>query len=398
MTSKWPKTQLGDVCQVIAGQSPDGQHYNDVGEGLPFYQGKKEFGFKFLGEPRVWTRQTTKSANAGDIVMSVRAPVGPVNIVSEKSCIGRGLAALQVKPELDRDFLYHFLDMSQDKLMSNEGTVFPSINKAQIEAIELPLPPLDEQKRIVAKLDETLADLDKVTANAKGSLEEIDALWSSYLSEVFYSTSNYTEKPTESTWTSEKLQNVCAFFNDGNWIESKDQSDEGYRLIQTGNIGEGIYKSNDHRARYVSKETFEKLKCTEVFPGDVLISRLPDPIGRACRVPEMLEPCITGVDCTILRFKDDVIPELFVYFSQTSNYLDAVKKMAGGTTRQRISRKNLGEIEFAIPPIEDQKQIITRLDAQQKLLEEMRNVKRKTLRDSEHLRSSILAAAFAGDF
>ena len=83
-----------------------------------------------------------------------------------------------------------------------------------------------------------------------------------------------------------RLEEICTVFTDGDWIESKDQSDDGIRLVQTGNIGEGIYLEKEARAKYISEETFEKLKCTEIFPGDILVSRLPDPVGRACIIPE----------------------------------------------------------------------------------------------------------------
>ena len=82
------------------------------------------------------------------------------------------------------------------------------------------------------------------------------------------------------------LSSLCATFIDGDWIESKDQSDNGIRLIQTGNVGFGFFKGREDKSRYITEETFKKLNCTEVVPGDILISRLPDPIGRACIVPE----------------------------------------------------------------------------------------------------------------
>ena len=184
-TSKWPNIALGEVCNVVAGQSPDGQNYNDMGEGTPFYQGKKEFGLKFLGAPKVWTRQVTKTANAGDIVMSVRAPVGPVNLVNENCCIGRGLAALQVRSNLNRDFLYYFLEMSQEDLLSNEGTVFPSINKKQIESISLPFPQLDEQRRIVVKLDDLKEQIDSLRKTKQDKIRQANSLRSSILSAAF---------------------------------------------------------------------------------------------------------------------------------------------------------------------------------------------------------------------
>ena len=98
-----------------------------------------------------------------------------------------------------------------------------------------------------------------------------------------------------------RLEDICTVFTDGDWIESKDQADEGIRLIQTGNIGMGAYLEKEEKAKYISEETFNKLKCTEIFSGDILVSRLPEPVGRACIIPEKKERMITAVDCTIVR-------------------------------------------------------------------------------------------------
>lgn len=103
------RVSLGSVAVVVAGQSPEGRFYNTAGNGLPFYQGKKDFGDKFISPPSVWTSQTTKIANPNDILMSVRAPVGPVNIATQRCCIGRGLAAIRAGDLLNRNFLYYQL-------------------------------------------------------------------------------------------------------------------------------------------------------------------------------------------------------------------------------------------------------------------------------------------------
>ncbi|OQX24014.1 MAG: restriction endonuclease subunit S, partial [Desulfobacteraceae bacterium IS3] len=90
MKKNWEMKKLGEICTVIAGQSPEGRFYNESGDGLPFYQGKKEFGERYIGKPTTWTSKITKEAVKGDILMSVRAPVGPINFATEKICIGRG--------------------------------------------------------------------------------------------------------------------------------------------------------------------------------------------------------------------------------------------------------------------------------------------------------------------
>ena len=98
------------------------------------------------------------------------------------------------------------------------------------------------------------------------------------------------------------LADVCEVFADGDWVESKDQSPNGIRLIQTGNVGQGVFKARSEKARYISEATFKRLRCTEIFEGDCLISRLPDPVGRSCILPDTGERMITAVDCTIVRF------------------------------------------------------------------------------------------------
>ena len=164
-------------------------------------------------------------------------------------------------------------------------------------------------------------------------------------------------------WEIKTLEKVCQVFADGDWIESKDQSEDGIRLIQTGNIGEGIFKDRADKARYISEATFRRLRCTEIFEGDCLISRLPDPVGRSCILPNMNERMITAVDCTILRFDTKkVIPIFFNYYSQSDNYLAAVFTECTGTTRTRISRSNLGLISIPIPPLDEQQRIVRLLD------------------------------------
>lgn len=160
-----------------------------------------------------------------------------------------------------------------------------------------------------------------------------------------------------------KIGAVCRIIVDGDWIESKDQSECGIRLIQTGNIGIGEYWDKCNRAKYISAETFERLKCTEVLPGDILISRLPDPIGRACAVPEYVGKAITAVDCTIVRLDNSLCDaNYFINYTQSVRYGNELSKFLAGTTRTRISRKNLEKIEIPLPPLDEQRKIAAVLD------------------------------------
>ena len=153
-----------------------------------------------------------------------------------------------------------------------------------------------------------------------------------------------------------KLSSLCSTFVDGDWIESKDQSEFGIRLIQTGNVGNGFFKDKEDKSRYISEETFDNLHCTEIYPGDILVSRLPDPIGRACIIPQGLGRTITAVDCTIIRLKDIILPDYFIAYTMTPSYVAQINEVTTGTTRRRVSRANLGNILVPCPSIAKQKQ------------------------------------------
>jgi type I restriction enzyme, S subunit len=150
-------------------------------------------------------------------------------------------------------------------------------------------------------------------------------------------------------------------FIDGDWIESKDIIfDEGIRYITTGNIGEGKYK--EQGSSFISEETFSELNCTEVFPGDLLISRLNKPIGRSCIVPDLGNRIVTSVDNVIFRPKEKYLKSYLNFLMNNPKYSDYTELIARGATMQRISRGLLAEIKLPVPPLFEQIAIANYLD------------------------------------
>ena len=205
MSEGWEIKKLGDVCEVIAGQSPKSQFYNEDKVGLPFYQGKKEFQKKYIGEPTKWTSKITKEALEDDILMSVRAPVGPVNFSTQKCCIGRGLAAIRSSELIDKDYCFYYLQSKEDELIGNSGAVFNSINKTQIGNIPIPIPPLQEQKQIVAILDKAFAAIDQAQVNIERNIENAIELFQSKLNAIF----NPPKPEALEGWEKKTLGEIC---------------------------------------------------------------------------------------------------------------------------------------------------------------------------------------------
>jgi len=196
------------------------------------------------------------------------------------------------------------------------------------------------------------------------------------------------------SWKKTLLKDVCKVFADGDWIESKDQSSEGIRLVQTGNIGFGYFKDKEDKSRYISEKTFHRLNCTEILPGDLLVSRLPDPVGKSCIIPEINSKMITGVDCTIIRPKDNLLSNFLCYFQMSDKYLKDVQSGVSGATRQRISRKNLGLIEIPLPSLPEQQHIVAILEEAFATIAKAKANAQQNLKNAKELFESYLQGVF----
>ncbi len=180
---------------------------------------------------------------------------------------------------------------------------------------------------------------------------------------------------SSSTFPFAKIKDISISIEDGDWIESKDQSEKGIRLIQTGNIGMGQFKDKIDKSRFISEETFKNLKCRELNEGELLVSRLPDPVGRTCMVPKGMGKMITSVDVSIIKFNEEVIiPKYFLFNTLSNRYYENIKKYITGSSRDRISRKNLMEVEIPLPQIEVQEEIVKELEQYQKIIDGAKQV------------------------
>lgn len=199
-----------------------------------------------------------------------------------------------------------------------------------------------------------------------------------------------TDQFTNQKWPMVELGKLAKVFTDGNWIESKDQSENGIRLIQTGNIGFGEYLDKSGKTRFISEETFKRLNCTEVFANDILVSRLPDPVGRTCIVPKLDVRMITAVDCTIIRFDEKkIIPKYFLYFSKSERYFNELSRYLTGSSRQRISRSNLAKIKIPLPPLNVQKEILEQIEVKQNAINHAKAIIKDLERERRYFDQSL---------
>ena len=371
----WEMKKLGEVCTVIAGQYPEGIYYNSEGNGLPFYQGKKEFRLKYIGEPTCWTSKITKEAEANDILMSVRAPVGPVNFATQKVCIGRGLAVIRVGKKIYNVYLFNYLLKHENEIIGNEGAVFNSINKSQIESIEIPLPPLEEQQRIVAKLDEAFEAIEKTKANAEQNLKNTKELFDSYLHSIFENKGK--------DWEIKKINEICTLINGRAYNKQELLSEGKYRVLRVGNF----FTNNNWF--YSNLELSEEKYCDE---GDLLYA------WSASFGPRVWE----GEKVIYHYHIWKVIPNLNLISKEFLYILlewdkESIKKAQGtGTTMMHVSKGSMEARLIPLPPIAEQQSIVQKLDALSSETKKLEAIYRKKLEDLEELKKSILQKAFCG--
>ena len=188
-------------------------------------------------------------------------------------------------------------------------------------------------------------------------------------------------------WEQRKLSTLCDKFTDGDWIEAKDQSDSGVRLVQTGNVGVAEYLDKPNNKKWISEETFERLHCEEVYPEDILISRLPEPAGRACIMPDLGTKMITAVDCTIVRASKNISSKFLLQYLSSQAYFNEVNTCLAGGTRQRISRSNLANFDVPVSSNKVEQDAIGNLlctldyliTLHQRKLEKLKNIKKSML-------------------
>ena len=187
MSSSWKVQKLDEVAPINMGQSPPGESYNTFGDGIPLLNGPTEFGEKYP-TPVQWTTAPTKLCKPGDILLCVRgATTGRLNWADKEYCIGRGLAALTPNPKVCvPEYVYHFVEtQTQEMLGLAAGSTFPNLPGAKLKVLEISIPPVPQQRRVVAYLDSLEANVEGLKQLQKQTAAELDALLPSILDKAF---------------------------------------------------------------------------------------------------------------------------------------------------------------------------------------------------------------------
>lgn len=253
-----------------------------------------------------------------------------------------------VSHDVDPQYVAHFMRspayLEAAPIDATPGQL-PRIRTAEVLSVPIALPPIAEQRRIAVRLSDQLAHSGRARQAAIKRRSAVADLRESIVTSAF-AASEEVRVPARELGT----------LQDGDWILNADYSMDGVRLFQVGDVGRGDLRPKSNR--FISLERASELKCTMLNPGDILISRMPDPIGRACLVPDLGYLAITAVDVTIFRPNEKVLDREFaLLFMNSQKWLQMAAAKASGATRARISRTNLELLEIPVPALSAQRRL-----------------------------------------
>ena len=344
---------LKDLVDIQMGQSPDSKFYNNDKIGLPFYQGKADFG-RISPIPKIWCSKSKKEAKPNDILISVRAPVGDLNINNEQSCIGRGLAAITCKSDVDMMYLYYHLKYLKPQLRHiSTGSTFESINRSQLEKLIIDYKPYLEQ----IKISNILQVVQRQIEVREKLLRLYDLLIKSRFDEFNKNNNNVKVLKLEVLCTSIVRGPFGSALKVENFVK---KSDTSVKVYEQSNA---IQRSAAIGSRYISREHYESLRRFKCKPGDIIMS-CSGTIGKLFILPNDAEEGIINQALCKFTLGKELLPEVFLLYM---DILIGNIETKGSGIKNISAVKFIKNLEIPVPPIGIQSKLLFELNQINKL-------------------------------
>ena len=360
----WEVARLGETADLIMGQSPPSSTYNTEMKGLPFLQGKADFG-DIHPNPTKWCSQPLKIAKPNDVLVSVRAPVGDVNLADKEYCIGRGLASIRVRTKLvDAHFIYYYLIFSKEKLQAKgAGSTFQSINKDILQRFPVPLPPLPEQQAI--------AEILRAVQRAKEATERVIAALRELKKSLMRHLFTHGPVPVDQAdrvalretelgslpegWEVARLGDLFEI-QQGKALSPKARAGARKRpFLRTANVLWGRIDLSALDEMHFEKEEEKRLA---LIPGDLLVCEGGD-VGRTALWEGQLPLMLYQNHLHRLRAaRADIAPLFYMYWMQAAwTLFDIYGGTGNRTTIPNLSKSRLAALLAPLPPLPEQQAI-----------------------------------------
>lgn len=351
--------RLDSFCTINMGQSPDSSTYNENKNGIPFFQGNTDFG-EFYPTVRMWCSKPTKIAHEGDILISVRAPIGALNFANCECCIGRGLASLKANDaRCIQKYLWYALESKVGELNAKgTGSTFKAISKSVLSETEIPLPSLEEQQKIAAVLDK----VSELIAKRRQQLDKLDLLEKARFVEIFCN-------PIENAnWEFVNMADISTDMRTGPFgsaLRHNEFVETGIFVLGIDNAVENRFTYN--RMRYITEEKYEQLKRYTVRPGDVIIT-IMGTVGRSAVIPDNIPKAINTKHLACLTINRSKAQPMFVCcaFQMHPEIRQQLTGQAKGAIMDGLNLTIIKKLSFKLPPLEIQNEFVKFFGATEK--------------------------------
>jgi type I restriction enzyme S subunit len=402
----WRSEKLGELCQIELGKTPsrrEKRYWDEDKTGgnvwlsiadMPLdsratvFDSKEYLSSEGAAVSKVVPKET--------LIVSFKLSLGRVAITKRDLYTNEAIAALYIKDDtlLLRDYLLWYLTFFDwDAAAGSDVKVKgKTLNKAKLKEIDVFLPEVEEQKRIVAILDEAFADIDKARALMERNLENARELFESYLLELF-------GKPNKD-WKVEKLKALTSKIGSGATPKGGKASykSEGISLIRSMNVYDRAFKYKD--LAFIDESQANKLSNVVVEPNDILLNITGASVARCCIVPQDVLPARVNQHVSIIRLGTSELSPCFLNYGLTSRPYKAMLLGIGeaGSTRQAITKRQIEEFEFAFPAsFDEQNEIIESIQKLNQQTVLLASKYEKKLLSLEELKKSLLQKAFTGE-
>lgn len=402
MKPEWRTELLGNIVTVVNGGTPKSKvaRYwgGDVQWLTPKEMGQMD-GRYISNTVRTISEDGLSESSARlvppeSVILSTRAPIGHLAINETPMAFNQGCRGLVPSDQIDTEYLYYFLLLSRPKLNElGTGTTFKELSATRLKSVNVPLPPLEEQRRIVAVLDEAFEGLDRARKNTETNLTNARELFESYLKIHFES--------SPQSWIKSKLKDVCYKIGSGATPKGGAASykDEGISLIRSMNVHNRRFKPN--KLAFIDEDQASKLKNVVVEAQDVLFNITGASVARCCVAPEKILPARVNQHVSILRpDKSTLNPEFLCLLLTSEKMKKSLLQIGdeGGSTRQAITKKQLEQLEVVYPAdINEQHMIVREFQELERNCNAVADANESKLTSLMDLRQSILQKAFAGE-
>ena len=343
------KCVLADIADVTMGQSPKSEYYNSEKNGMPFLQGNKTFGKKYPTFD-TYTTYITKKAKSGDVIMSVRAPVGDVNITPIDMCLGRGVCGIRMKNG-NQEFLFYLLKHYMPRLVNKQsGTVFGSVNKNDINNLEIDIPEDFTIQRKIARylsmLDEKIELNEKINKNLE---QQAEAIFQSVLSNAI------------TTVNLDEIADVKGGKRLPKGVNLIDKPN-AHPYIRVRDLNNALFASLNSDYAYVDEETQKSISRYIVSTGDVLIS-IVGTIGLTAIVDSTLDKANLTENCVKITNLKHITPEYLLLYLRSQLGKEAIAKGTVGAVQQKLPIKNIQAIPIPLLSEKDKNALFCTLDS-----------------------------------